>query len=181
MGNERPDSYENRTAVVQHLQARGFKVGKSKIYEDAKSGLLRVQPDGTVLGSDLELYIKACLVGRRQPSNEGELARKKLELEVQKLENQVREQNLEYEKSIGKLIDRRDVELELAARAAVLSAGLETMVYARSAEWIFLVQGKPEFSAKLAEEMIQSFRDTLNDYAQIKTFQVLFETDDDTL
>lgn len=170
------DVFVNRLEVLKHLKQRGFKIGKTKLYEDAQAGRLRVQSDGSVKLSDVELYEKAYL-SEKKSGAEDCLARRKMELEVQRLENQVREQDLDYQKSIGKLIEKDDVEMELASRAAVLEAGLKNMIYVNASDWVHLVGGRPEKVLELAERMVEIVDGLLNEYAQVKTFQVLFDVD----
>lgn len=169
--------YENRNAVAQYLKEQGYKIGKTKLYEDAAKGMLRVQADGSILKSDVDLYIKAYLQGKKIGGDDDgdELARRKLEMEVKRLENQVREQNLEYEKSTGKLIERDQVELELASRAAIFSASFKALVNSSAADWVFLAGGQPEKIKDFRDAIHDAFDDMLNEYAQVKTFQVLFE------
>ena len=49
---------KNRTAACQELKARGFKVAKTKFYNDCSAGLCRVEPDGSILESSLFEYVE---------------------------------------------------------------------------------------------------------------------------
>jgi len=87
---ERP-SFVNKYAVFVSLKEDGLKVGKSKLYKDAEKGLLRVQPDGSVLLSDVELYKRAYLTPRQKAGGDRhieDLQKEKLEKEIKKLEEQ---------------------------------------------------------------------------------------------
>ncbi len=50
------EKFKNVLAVLNFLKAEGFKVGRDKIYQDCKKGLLRVQKDKSVLSADVKLY-----------------------------------------------------------------------------------------------------------------------------
>jgi len=90
---------KNLTAACQDLQAAGWKIKKTKIYQDAKSGMLRVQPDRTVLRADLDSYVlRAGLEKTAAADTGGKIEAgqaEKLELENQKLRRQV--EKLEWE------------------------------------------------------------------------------------
>ena len=50
--------FENLMAVVKHLNDKGYKIKKSKAYQDRKKGRIAIQPDGTVLQKDVDRYAK---------------------------------------------------------------------------------------------------------------------------
>jgi len=55
---------KNKLEAVEYLQRRGYKVGKSKVYADAKRGMIRMQEDGTILARDIEAYARAANLHR---------------------------------------------------------------------------------------------------------------------
>ena len=71
------EKHKNITSVVNWLVDQGYKIKKSKVYEDAKTGLLRVQPDKSILHADLRLYA-GTLKKEASPEDMADNAAKKL-------------------------------------------------------------------------------------------------------
>ncbi len=49
-------SFKSLHQVLQHLKDAGYKIGKSKLYEDAKKGAIRINPDSSVLETEVRAY-----------------------------------------------------------------------------------------------------------------------------
>jgi hypothetical protein len=173
---EKP-SFPNVIAVARHFKDEGLKVGKSKLYKDADKGLLRVQPDGSVLLSDVELYKRAYLTPRQKAGGDRhieDLQKEKLEKEIKKLEEQNAKLVWDREKESGKYLLKSDFEMELAARAAVLETSLRQMASLKSYEWIAVCRGDYTKSADMAAMVTAEIGAVLNDYASTERFQVIF-------
>lgn len=171
--------FRHRIEALQHLQAQGYKIKKSKLYDDAKAGFLRMQPDGTVTEKDLERYVKR--VGLEKPAEiadaqAGDLQAKKLALEISKLEEEYREKRRKNDILDGKFMPREKVYMEIAGRAVVFEAGLKHALDTRAAELLEALDAIAEKNRRLV--MIRRwFREILdeqlNEFANIKTFQAL--------
>jgi len=171
------ESFVNKYAVFVSLKEDGLKVGKSKLYKDAEKGLLRVQPDGSVLLSDVELYKRAYLTPRQKAGSNAvieQLQKEKLELESKKLEEQIAKLAWDREKEAGRYLLRSDFEMELAARAAVLETSLRQMASLKSYEWTAVCKGDYTKSADMAAMVTAEIGAVLNDYASTERFQVIF-------
>ena len=171
--------FRHRIEALQHLQAQGYKIKKSKLYDDAKAGFLRMQPDGTVTEKDLERYVKR--VGLEKPAEiadaqAGDLQAKKLALEISKLEEEYREKRRKNDILDGKFMPREKVYMEIAGRAVVFEAGLKHALDTRAAELLEALDAIAEKNQRLV--MIRRwFREILdeqlNEFANIKTFQAI--------
>ncbi len=179
--------FRNRLEVVQYLQTQGYKVRKSKMYSDAKAGLLRVNADGTITLAQVDKYInhpKSGLLrlkldddGGVLPSQEIEdLQRQKLITEIRKNEEQAKRLKFAREKEEGEHIHRDVLEIEMAFRAAVLDSGLKHLLVRKSSEWIRLVNGQETRMDELVAAMTQDFDDMLTQYADTSTFTVEIRT-----
>lgn len=140
--DEEEKRYANRLEALGYLRAQGYKIGKSKFYQDCKQGLCALEADGSVRHGALLKYIKHPRAGLLRldhlAGNDGggagqrdgmagaqtELLQKRLE----KLTEQVEMLRMEREERQGALISREDFELELAAQVAVLEHGLNYAV-----------------------------------------------------
>ena len=121
-------AFKNKSAALRHLKDQGLKISQGKLYNDANAGLLKVQPNGSILENDLEHYARTCIDVPPQVENDEDLLIQKTRLEVEKLQNQVRDQNCKYGIFIGQYIPRVEIEPMLANRLSVLEASLRHFV-----------------------------------------------------
>lgn len=177
-GDKEP-SFPNRVEAHSWLQRQGFKIGKSKLYQDCKHGLLRLQDDGSVFEADLKKYTRK--VGLNQLSktpdaDPGELQTKKLKAEIDKLRTQNEILQHQRDEKLRKYVSRTDFEMEFAAKVAILKSGLEHMIYSYGFEWSELILNGNKDSApqRLIDSMKQNLKKQFNDFADIKKFQVVF-------
>jgi len=102
--------FANRLEALGWLKAQGFTISKSKLYQDAKKGVLKVQSDKTILRSDVESYAKG-LKYLGAPSDELGVAEKiRKEKEIEKLSLQIDRLKFELEQRQGEWIRAEDVE-----------------------------------------------------------------------
>jgi|SRR6056297_2616460 len=177
-------TFKNRTAVVEWLKAKGYKVKKSKLYADAKAGLLRVENDGSVLMESVARYLEHPEAGVKEHMETVEAGSdlevkeyhrraaiakaKKTELEAKRLE-------FEMEKDAGRWLPREDLELEMAGRAAVLEQGFKNLVQVKAADWVHACGGDPKRAGELRAAINAELDGLLNEFARADAFQVLFE------
>ncbi len=176
---EEPDQrvFRNRIEALAHLQAQGYKIKKSKLYEDAKAGFLRMQKDGSVFERDLDRYVKR--VGLEKPEELGaaaaaDLQARKLGLEIAKLEEEYRERKRKNDVQEGRYMLREQVYMEIAGRAAVFEAGLKHAVDTRAAELLEAVAplADPHHRAAAVRRWFRDLLDAqLNEFANTRTFQ----------
>jgi len=171
--------FDNRLAVLAYLKGHGYKLAKSKIYNDAKAGLLRLQPDGSVLDSDVKRYIRLANVKKVTETNAQsravEISLKTKEKELEKVSEQVAKLRREREVLEGGWFSKDDFFMELAARAAVLDSGMRHAIHTRLAEYVRVVDGDPDKAYLLLEKMMTHWDELLNQYATMDSFQVVFE------
>lgn len=176
----REEYLKNRLEAVQWLRDQGYKVGKSKLYNDASSGKLKVCNDGSIRVSDLEDYARRQglepLEQATEPDEDTEdLQREKIKEELRKLQLQNERQEFERQKEMGKYIPRENLELELASRAGVLDSGLRTAIKTHARDWVHLVGGQADRVPDLVEAMLDVLDQKLNEYARMDRFEVIFE------
>lgn len=113
---------KNRLAVVKYLAGQGYKAKRQKVYDDAKAGLLKVQPDGSVRVNDVVAYIALAGLKRVQTA-EGEideLHKKEKQLQIECLEVKRDRETFNLEKDQGAYIARDDHEVQMAALAGLM-------------------------------------------------------------
>ena len=170
---------KNRLEAVKWLQQQGYKVGKSKLYQDVSAGRLRVCNDGSIRVSDLQEYIRVQglepLREATEPDEDAEdLQREKVKEELRKLRLQNERQEFERQRQEGQYIPRQDLELELASRAGVLDTGLRSDIKTHARDWVHLVGGRADLVPDLIEAMLDVLDRRLNEYARMDKFEVIF-------
>lgn len=178
VGDDKELSFANRREALSHLRQHGYKISTGKLYQDCKAGMLRIQTDGSVLESDLNRYIKRASLVKPADIKEkvevSELEFKRRQKEIEKLDEQIADLRLKREVAEGKYIPREDFEMELAARAAILEAGLRYMFQSKISEWVMVVSGDTGRISGLLELINRQLDTQLNEFASMKQFQVIF-------
>jgi len=169
-------SFENRLEAHGYLKRLGYKVGKSKFYQDCKAGLCRMQADGSVTEADLKSYIsRAGLIKPDQLAYEVEssdLQRKKQKREVEKLTVQVEEMTIKLDMLKRNLLDRNQVETEQAIKAGALMAGMNHVFrnFARNA--VQLVGGDLKHTQALVNFWTAKAEDLFDEFARMDEIEV---------
>jgi hypothetical protein len=161
-----PEPLPNLLAATAFLQADGWKVGKSKIYKDAKSGLIRVNADGTVNEAEAIAYAHKYL--KHKPLAEGdvagaeELLREEKEAQIALLKTREEKLRFEKDRDMGRYLLRDDVILENCIKIGALEAGLKSLVRSRAEDWLHQV-GADAARADLFRELVYREIDRLLD------------------
>lgn len=180
-----PARFKNRLEALEHLQQQGYKIKKSKLYQDVKAGILRVNMDGTVSMSQIQKYLddpRSGLMrlamdrsGALYPSEDVEdLQKKKLYYETRIQEEKLKNMEFAREKEEGKHISRDDIELAFASRAATFEAGLKHAISRNANKWISLIGGSPTRVDELIDQMHQDMDDMLDEIANIDRLTIEF-------
>lgn len=169
--------FKSTLQVLEHLRAAGFKVSDSKIYRDKKTGLLNVNPDGTVDEADVRAYAATLQRIGGNIDDMSDLSAQKTDKEIKILKIKEKRMQFELEREMGQYIPRKDFEAELAARGVVIEAGFRHFFSIKAREMIALVGGKVEKTADLLLMLNNGLDEQLNQYASTDVFQVLFDED----
>lgn len=165
--------------VLEYLQKAGWKVTKSSLYRHFQEGKFRPQEDGCFRKKDVDRYattwLKEIATGKRVDQKISTLQRQKLELELQNLRFENLRKARLNEKETGALVPRSQMELEMAARAGILDAGLKHLVQANAAEWIRIAGGDTNKVGELINHVSRQLDQLLNDYASTREYEVIFD------
>lgn len=167
-------SLPNIPAVVAHLGARGWKIGKDTVYKHRREGKLRSQPDGSFTFNDVERYAASFL--KRKDGSEATkfdgLQQEKLTAEVDKMKAQARHWHVRAETLSGAYVPKELFERELARRASIFRNDLETFARAEASKIIALIGGDPGKIPDVIEFLLCRFGDHLARYAEERVFSV---------
>jgi len=176
-------SFKSRVGVLTWLQENGWQVSRSGFYKHFREGKLRPEQDGTFTLTAVEKYAKTFLkrasTGKKVRVAIDDLLRKKAGLEVRSLE--IKTAREEFKRGIeeGKYIPRDQLELELAARAAVLDAGLTHLFQSQAGALIEVASGDPRKTAEVVHRLIAEKDRFLNQYAAPIEFTVEIAGEDE--
>jgi len=176
--DEPEPSLKNRLEVMKHLRRDGFKIGKTKLYKDSNDGLLRIQQDGSVFERDIDRYVR--ISGLKKPAEISDvelqrLQKKKNEMEVEKLTQQVSDLKFKQSVARGFYIPRAEFEMEVAGRAGALDAGLRHRFMSECRDLVDAVSGEASLVPILQEMLGKMLDEALNEYASLDNFQVIIE------
>jgi hypothetical protein len=165
--------------VLDHLRDNGWKVTKTSLYRHAKEGKLIPGSDGSYRIKDVEKYAKTWLkqqsTGKKVNEKTDELMRRKAELEIDQLEIQKKRSQFAYERDLKLFIRLSEVEIEFAAHAGILAAGLTHWIKSHAAGWIRLVCGDMTKLGEFQTQMLREIDVHINGYATTAEFNVVFD------
>lgn len=177
---ETSETFKTTGAVLRYLQEAGRKIEKTKLYDDAKKGLLRKEKGG-FRKRDVDRYAASLPLAStpdgRNKDAEDRLRRKE-EADIRIKEATARREELKTAIMEGRYVLREQVDQELAARAMALNMGLKSHCEASALDFVTAVGGK----AKKAHALVQLIERTVdaacNEYAREIEFEVNLHADD---
>jgi len=165
--------FGKRDEAWAYLQARGFKVGRSKFHKDCKAGKVPTDAQGRFEEAVILAYAAALpTVAKEEDLQTAQAARAKLlssaDNETEKaLLNRMRRLKME-----GQLVSRAEVERGFAARAQHLRSRVENWGPLVGAQIIELVKGDPGQLAAFLRFWESSTADWLDVFAADQEFVV---------
>lgn len=177
-----PGFFHNIAAVLDYVNRAGWKITKPSLYRHHQEGKF-VARDGVYHRKDIDRYAKTWLkqasTGRRKRDGIDELQHKKAERELKRLDLEIRQRELVYQRELGRMVPREQMESELAARAAVLEAGLKHWLHQNAMEWLRLVNGDAKKVGELILWMGRSLDEHINNYAAPRDYRIIIEDEPD--
>ena len=169
-----PEPLPNLMAAAVYLQAEGWKIGKSKLYDDAKAGKIRVNSDSTVNESEAIAYaakhLKKKLNGEAPAIDN--LLREEKEAQVALLKTREEKLRFEKEREQGRYLLRDDVVLETCFKIGVLEAGLKNTVRNRAEEWLHQVGGDATRSELFRELVYREIDRLLDEFGNMDQINI---------
>lgn len=174
---------KNKAEVLRHLKAMGYDITQRTFYRHCKQGKLHKSTKNIFTLRLVQQYVKT--VGLYRPgtapgegSNTDDLARDKLKAEIRKLDESGAREALKRKREEGKLIDRADLYLELAARAVTMDTGFRQMINVEAPTLIAAVKGDVTRQNEFEDLLIDAWNRLLDSYATSDEFEILFEDEE---
>jgi hypothetical protein len=159
---------ENISAVVRFLQDEGYKVKKSKVYQDKGKGLLKTLPDGrTVTEAEAIAYaVRTSLkkISKSQSADLEGIQEEKSRAEVSKLKAQEEKLRFELEREKGRYLLKKDVQAEIAMKLGAIEAGVKHLIRIKGSDYIYAVGGDPKKLMVLVELLNADLDDLWNEF-----------------
>jgi hypothetical protein len=177
---DQPD-FPTLSHVLRFLREKGYKVKKSKLYQDRKKGLIEVRPDGSVSG-------KAALAYAASLEKEGgdrsdilsENADRKFQAEIHKIVEQTKSITLQREILEGKYIPRTDAIRQRVDQITVIQLNLRSWIDRKAGEWRKFEGAEKAFKIMIHDQLDQVFNDLAkSDNFRVEYFDETEEGDDE--
>lgn len=175
-----PAAYPNALALAEALKARGYRVGKSKVYDDIKARKLIPNPDGSISAETAETYamtLKLADGGGESKKAVEKLQKRRLQLMVATLEEDLEAKRRKSSVEQGLLVERDEVDRILAGAVMVLKADMRNFVYSRAREILHVAGGQPGREAELVAFLNGMVTDWFNRFGAEAVFTVRFGGD----
>ena len=164
----------NAKESIKLLQAEGFKVSKSTFYEDRKrSGLIK-SDGGKFSKENLLKYAKKKplpYTDQRPPKS----ATEHIELKNRLLRARAEEAELRNQITAGKYVEREEVALEQAIKAAAFKSGLVNLARIVMPELVRIVGGRHSKVQDAALYWADRIEDLLHEFSKLDVLKVVIE------
>lgn len=158
--------------AVEYLQAHGFKISKSKLYEDKHIVGFTTQNGSALFGEKaLDKYAKKFL-SLLSDSDVSSLE-EKLKWETKIAEQKFKDMEFEAKIKVGAYILKSEVEQMLAASAAFLKENLGSgFIHSRAPKIAEILKGNPDNIPELVEFYLKHIEEVFDYYSKPMKFEV---------
>lgn len=175
----KPPALDSLMDAVRFLKEEGYKIGKSKAYQDREAGKIKVQPDGSVLESDALAYaVQAGLkkIGNGRNSDKLEVIAEKRAQEELDLTRARREKiEFETEKDRGLYIKKEEVELRTAIKIAAFESGFKHAIRTSATDWLVALGGDIKKTQLLCDLIYPVIDDLLDQMGKMEEISVVIQ------
>lgn len=167
--HEKPP-FKNVSAVVKWFANQDFEIKKTKIYEDVKTGKLKVRKDKKINFAAVEEYIiNEQLKKKGDYAETGEnLARQKKYFETELIKERLEQQKLDRDIKLKKYVLIERVEMEQAIKARVFKAGIRHMFQVFMREFLIECEGNLNKISDAVDFWIKKADDLFDDFARLE-------------
>jgi hypothetical protein len=170
---------KNVLEVVDYLLGKGYKCGKSAMYNHVKRGLI-VKRDGEFLAKDVDKFAALYLARESGGADNGQgsgddleqLQRDKLAADAMKAKAQAEHWELKTRVEKGQYIERDLFFGEMAARAAILKNDLENMIRSGAGTMVQACDGDLAKIPDVIDLWLKKLEVYLGRYAENKVWKV---------
>jgi hypothetical protein len=166
----------DRLAAVRFLQTLGYKLQKSKFYADQKSGLVKVNTDGTVSEAEARAYAERYLKKVKDAPGEdpaiGAMQKELKAAELGKTKAQEEKIRFELDRDMGKYLLRDEVLTQFCIKWAAFDGAVRHLVQSRAGDWIFATGGDVKKKDMLVELIFAELDSVENELANLEDLAI---------
>jgi hypothetical protein len=170
-----PEVFKSAGEVLRYLmEDKGKQIGRSKLYEDIRSGLLR-KDARKFRRVDVDKYAASLPLASTPDGRVAEAEdrqRRSEEADIRTKEARAAREERKTAILEGQNVPRADVDQELAARAVTLNQGIKSKIEAVTLDLVNTVGGKPKLARLLVQELEKIVDAACSEYAQLMEFEV---------
>jgi len=179
--NEKEEVFDTLIAAMRWLKERGYKIQKSKLYRDAKNGLIRVQKDGKVRKGEAEAYILRGALKQTEVIDQDKsdmLAAERFAAEVTKIKEQTRAIVLDREIKEGRYILKEKAIMDRVDQLTVLEANFRQVLHINMLDWCYIMGGNPDRVSEATRAADLNFDEMLNALSKSDGFTIEYLQDE---
>lgn len=169
-------SFPNILAVVDYLKTRGWKAGKSIVYQHRNGGKIRPRADGLFYQKDVDKYAKTFLrrveTGQTVTRDLDDIHEKKARAEQEKSEHQAALLAIKRKAAEGTYVDKGYFDRELGRRAAIFRLDQEGFIRSKASDMTALVEGNPALIPVLIDYLLTEMEIILARYSEERPIEV---------
>lgn len=165
----------NLSEVERFLKARGYKIAKSKLYQDAAKGLIKVNADKSVNESEALAYAVRFLKKIKGAEGDAEmdhLYREKAEAELEKIRSQNEKLRFELAQLHGNYMPRDQVITEFAVKWGAIEAAVRHLIRTRGRDWLYAAGADIKKHDMFQELVGAELDDLFNGLATIEELEI---------
>lgn len=161
-------NFKNLLEVLEYLQAAGWKIGKSALYNHRDEGKIKAEADGSFTRKRADAYARSWLQPLNRTGNQeiDDLELRRKQAAAVKEKAMAEHWELKTRQRRGELIKRNTVDDLLAQRAGFLRQDLEQFFQLQAVELITLVAGDPDREQALIDFATEQLEEWLDRYTK---------------
>lgn len=174
------ENFKNVAAAGRWLRDQKYKVSRSKVHADAKHGLLRTQPDGTVSRADAESYVVRANLkrdGGLNPEQTEAITARRADAELEKIRQQTKSIVFDREIKEGKYILRDEAIAQRVDQLTVVETHFRQVLHTRMLQWCYTLAGNPDKVPDAVRQADIDLDGMLNALARSESFSIEYETE----
>jgi len=164
--------FTDRAAVLSYLEKQGYKIKKTKLYRDAQKGLLKIEPDGSVLEIAVRAYMAA--LAKKDIEDPAAKTAQKIDEEIRGLKLKNERQQIELDVLKNKYIERDEAVFEFCAKFSILREYLRYFITTQTPALIDLCRGDQTCSSAVMDLLNPEIHNMFNRIAKTDRFEVTF-------
>ncbi|MCF6179092.1 MAG: hypothetical protein L3J63_06855 [Geopsychrobacter sp.] len=158
--------YQSIPQMVEYLAEQGWRIGTSTAYEHRDQGKLKLRKNGSISQSEALEYARLHLKRKDGSAAETSLQEEKLLKDIARIDFDGRMRELKYRQALGDLIERNQVEIELADRATNLKNYFNAIARKSAGRMCKIVGGDPQKVPDLIEFILGVNRRAFDSYSR---------------